>query len=156
MWSVARGDVQCACFCSASARRILPASFFSFRVTVGVLSEYIFTCLCLRGNSTPSITIHPKINPTISKSEIDRVTFRFFYFISDSFTSGFHPCLHIIGSKAYVPPIHTCPYPPPYASINAMYYGSPGIISMHFVGSLDGSCSSCRILSAYCVADVDF
>ena len=65
--------------------------------TVGVFSECMETCMCLRGTSTPSITIRTNINAAISRSEIESVLFEFFCVISDALTSGIHYCLHTMG-----------------------------------------------------------
>ena len=112
--------------------------------------------MCLRGTSTPFSIIHPKINAAICKSEIDSATFWFFYVISDAFTSRIHSCLHTIGSRSSVPPIHIHPQPCPDASINSMYDGYPIISNMHLVSSVAASCISCRIPSTNFLATVYF
>ena len=114
------------------------------------------TCLCLRGTSTLSSTIHPINKSAISKFEIDSVPFGFFYVISDNFTSGIHSFLHIMSSRSAVPTIHTAPQPSPDASMNSMYSSSPSISSMHLVSSMAASFSSFCILSTNCLAAVYF
>ena len=116
--------------------------FVFAHANVGVFSEYMATCLCLRGTSTPFSIIHPKSQADISKSEIDSVTFGFLCVISDDFIARINSCLHIMGSRSSVSPIHTPLQPYPDASTNVIYSGFPGIGSVHFVGSKAASCSS--------------
>ena len=61
-----------------------------------------------------------------------------------------------MGSRSYLLPIHNHPHPYPDASMDTIYAGSPGIISVHFVGSAAASCSSLRIPSTDCLTGVDF
>ena len=88
-WNVDNGDVQHARCCSDSARRSLPdvldffEDIFFVHATVGVLSEYMGKCLCLRDNSTTSSIIHNKSKADIYKSETDIVTFGLLCVISD-------------------------------------------------------------------------
>ena len=94
MWVVDSGDVRHAHCHSASSWRSLPSALdlftdiSSFLSTVGVLYDYMETCLCLRGTYTPSSTIHLKSKSAISKSEIYSVTFGFFFVISDYLLQG--------------------------------------------------------------------
>ena len=114
------------------------------------------TFLCLRDTSTPSSTIHPISKAVISKSEIDSLNFGFFYVISEYFTSWIHYCIHIMAYMSSVPPINTPMKPYPDVSMNAMYDGSSGISSVHFVGSKAASCISCHILSTDCLTVDNF
>ena len=162
MWSVDKCDFRHARCRSVSARRSIPAALYLFtviflvRANFGVLSEYMAIFLCLSGASTPYSKIHPKNKAAISKSKIDSVPFGFFCVISDNFTSRIHSCLHTIGSRSSVPPIHIHPQPCPDASINSMYDGYPIISNMHLVGSVAASCISCRIPSTNFLATVYF
>ena len=162
MWSVARGNVWHVCCHSDSARRSLAATsdlftaIFPVYATIGVFSEYMATCLCLRGTSNPYSTIHTKIKASISKSEIDSLPFGSFCFISDYFTSRLHYCLQTRGSGSSVPPIHTSPQPSPDTSMSAIYYRSPYISYMYFFGSLSASCSIRLIPSKDCLTAVNF
>ena len=61
-----------------------------------------------------------------------------------------------MSSGSYSPPIQTPPRPPPYAPMNAMYSGSPGISSLHLVDYLDDSCSIFCIPSTNCLTFVYF
>ena len=113
------------------------------------------TCLCLRGDSTPSNTIHPKIKADISKSEIVSVVFGLFCVISDAFTLCLRYFLHTMGSMLFLTPIHTPIQPSPYSSMNVMYYGSPGISYVIFVDSAAASFISCHIQSTYFLTAVN-
>ena len=53
-------------------------------------------------------------------------------------------------------PIYTPIQNSPDASINEMYFGFPGISYVHFVGTTDDYCISCRIPSADYLTAVDF
>ena len=160
--SVNISDVWHASCCSSSAQRSITADLNLFSAilpvhsTVGVLYEYMGKCLCLRGTPTHSSTIQPIRKAVISKSEIGSVNFGFFCVISDDFTSRLHSCLPTMGSRFYVPPIHTPLHPSYGASTNAIYTGSPGISSMHLIGSTDASCSSFRSTSTNSITAVDF
>ena len=104
--------------------------------------------------------LHPfHYNPSnskdaISKSEIDSAPFGFFCVISESFISGIHSCIHKMGSRSSVTPIHTPSQPYLDVSMNVMYAGSHGISYVQLVGSVSASCSSCCILSINCLTAV--
>ena len=61
-----------------------------------------------------------------------------------------------MGSNSSVSPIHTMFQPYPDVSMNDIYDGSPEIIYVHLVRSVDASCSSRRILSTDYLTDVYF
>ena len=112
--------------------------------------------MCLRSTSTTSSKIHPNIKAAISKSEIDSVTFGFFCVTSDYFISGINSCLHTIGSRSSVTPIHAPPQLYPDGSMNAMYAGSPDMSYAHLVGYAATSCGSFHIKSTNFITAVDF
>ena len=162
IWGFNNNDVRHARFRSSGDHRSLTDSLYLFTAivffhgTVGVLYEYMAKCLCLRSTSTTSSKIHPNIKAGISKSEIDSVTFGFFCVTSDDFISGINSCLHTIGSRSSVTPVHTPSQPYLDVSMNVMYAGSHGISYVQLVGSVSASCSSCCILSINCLTAVEF
>ena len=88
------------------------------------------TFMCLRGTYTPLSTIHPKSKAAISKSEIESAHFGILCVISDYLTSGFHSCLHKMGSSSSVTTIKTTTQPSPDVSTDEMYAGSLVISSV--------------------------
>ena len=60
-----------------------------------------------------------------------------------------------MGYRSSVSPIHAPPRPYSDESKHTMYSGSPGIISVHLIGSTDASCSSFHILSTNCLTYVN-
>ena len=83
VWTVKKGDVQHACCRSDSSQRTLPdildifAAILPVHATVGFFSEYMDTCMFLRGATTLSSTIRTKNKAAISMSEIGSVPFVF-------------------------------------------------------------------------------
>ena len=69
--------------------------------------------------------------------------FVFICVIGDDLGSEMHSCHHKMGSRSYVLSIQASTQPSHDASMNAIYYGSPGISYVNLVGYADVSCSSC-------------
>ena len=55
--------------------------------------------------------------------------------------------------RFYVPPFQNLPHPSPDASMNAIFYESPGIMSVSLVVPLDAFSSSCQISSTNFLTD---